>query len=168
MGLKWSPFLTLPPLKKTKQKKQKKTRPCRPSRRAVWIVKRMRYRPTNRPTDRPTDTASYRGALAHLKSQFVKTSVLPPSFIGKSLEMNVRVHMICHGANEYAILHVKTIFMRFSFLPILQYSIKMKGFSVIMINFLHNRTDISMICVWEVETKGAKLMDFHKKLDFVH
>ena len=29
-----------------------------------------------------------------IKSQFVKASVLPPSFIGKSLEMNVRVHMI--------------------------------------------------------------------------
>ena len=33
----------------------------------VWIVERIRYRPTNRPTtDRPTDTASYRGALSHL------------------------------------------------------------------------------------------------------
>ena len=27
----------------------------------------MRYQPTNQPTDRPTDTASYRGALSHLK-----------------------------------------------------------------------------------------------------
>ena len=34
----------------------------------VWIVERMRYRPTNQPTNRPTDTASYRGALSHLKS----------------------------------------------------------------------------------------------------
>ena len=47
------------------------TRPSRPIRCDVWIVERMRYRPTNRQTDRqtdrPTDTASYRGALSHLK-----------------------------------------------------------------------------------------------------
>jgi len=42
-------------------------RPCRPIRCDVWIVQRMRYRPTNRPTDQQTDTASYRGALSHLK-----------------------------------------------------------------------------------------------------
>ena len=34
----------------------------------MWIVERMRY-PTDRPTDRPTDTASYRGALSHLKNK---------------------------------------------------------------------------------------------------
>ena len=39
----------------------------------MWIVERMRYRPTNRPTDRPTDKASYRGALAHLKTRFMTT-----------------------------------------------------------------------------------------------
>ena len=43
-----------------------KTRQSRPIRCDVWIVERMRY-PTNRPTDRPTDTASYKGALSHLK-----------------------------------------------------------------------------------------------------
>ena len=32
----------------------------------VWLVERMRY-PTNQPTDQLTDTASYRGALSHLK-----------------------------------------------------------------------------------------------------
>ena len=32
----------------------------------MWIVEQMRY-PTDRPTDRPMDTASYRGALLHLK-----------------------------------------------------------------------------------------------------
>ena len=42
------------------------TRPSRPIRCDVWIVKQMRY-PTDRPTDQPTDTASYRGALSHLK-----------------------------------------------------------------------------------------------------
>ena len=31
--------------------KQKGTRPSRPIRCDVWIVERMRYRPTNRPTD---------------------------------------------------------------------------------------------------------------------
>ena len=31
----------------------------------MWIVERMRYRPTNR----PTDTASYRGSLSHLKNK---------------------------------------------------------------------------------------------------
>ena len=31
------------------------TRPSRPIRCAVWIVERIRYRPTNRPTDRPTN-----------------------------------------------------------------------------------------------------------------
>ena len=39
----------------------------------MLIVERMRYRPTDRPTDRPTnrptDTASYRGALLHLKKR---------------------------------------------------------------------------------------------------
>ena len=48
------------------------TWPSRPIRCDVWIVERMRYQPTNRPsnqpTNRPTDTASYRGALSHLKS----------------------------------------------------------------------------------------------------
>ena len=42
-------------------------RPSRPIRCDVWIVERMRYRPTDRQTDRPTDTASYRDALLHLK-----------------------------------------------------------------------------------------------------
>ena len=41
----------------------RETRPSRPIRCDVWIVEWMRYRPTNR----PTDTASYRGALSHLK-----------------------------------------------------------------------------------------------------
>ena len=45
-----------------------KTRPSRPIRCDVWIVERMRY-PTDRPTDQQTDTASYRGALSHLKSR---------------------------------------------------------------------------------------------------
>ena len=40
------------------------TRPSWPIRCDVWIVERMRYRPTNR----LTDTASYRGALSHLKT----------------------------------------------------------------------------------------------------
>ena len=40
-------------------------RPSRSIRCDVWIVERMRYRPTDRPTE--TDTASYRGALSHLK-----------------------------------------------------------------------------------------------------
>ena len=44
----------------------KSTRPSRPIMCDVWIVERMRY-PTDRPTNQPTDTASYRGALAHLK-----------------------------------------------------------------------------------------------------
>ena len=48
--------------------KDNQTRPSRPIRCAVWIVERMRYQPTDRPTNRPTDKASYRGALAHLKS----------------------------------------------------------------------------------------------------
>ena len=34
------------------------------------IVDQMHYRPTVIPTDRPMDTASYIGALAHLKTQF--------------------------------------------------------------------------------------------------
>ena len=42
------------------------TRPSRLIRCDMWIVERMRYRPTNQPTNRPTDTASYRGALSHL------------------------------------------------------------------------------------------------------
>ena len=42
----------------------KETRPSRPKRCDVWIVEQMRYRPT----DRSTDTASYRGALSHLKT----------------------------------------------------------------------------------------------------
>ena len=45
-------------------------RPSRPIKYDVWIVERMRYptdQPTDRLTDRPTDTASYRGALSHLK-----------------------------------------------------------------------------------------------------
>ena len=58
--------------KKKHRKKQRrkmteepeKTRPSRPIRCDVWIVERMRYRPT----DQPTDTASYRGALSHVKS----------------------------------------------------------------------------------------------------
>jgi len=51
--------------KKNKNKeKEGKTRPSRPIRCDVWIVERMRYRPT----DRQTDTASYRGALSHLKT----------------------------------------------------------------------------------------------------
>ena len=45
---------------------EKRTRPSRPIRCNVWIVERMRY-PTDRPTNWPTDTASYRGALSHLK-----------------------------------------------------------------------------------------------------
>ena len=47
-----------------------RTRPSRPIRCDVWIVERSR---TNAlPTDQPTDTASYRGALSHLKRQLVK------------------------------------------------------------------------------------------------
>ena len=38
----------------------------------MWIVEcvteQIRYQPTNRPTNQPTDTASYRGALSHLKT----------------------------------------------------------------------------------------------------
>ena len=52
-------------------------------------------------------------------------------------------HLV-HGANKYAISHVKTIFMKFSFLPIHFYSIKLKGFLVIIINFLH----IKKILAW--------------------
>ena len=39
-----------------------KANSSRPKRCEVWIIERMRY-----PTDQPTDTASYRGALSHLK-----------------------------------------------------------------------------------------------------
>ena len=39
----------------------------------MWIVERMRY-PTDQPTNRPTDTASYRGALSHLKTVKMLTS----------------------------------------------------------------------------------------------
>ena len=46
--------------------------PSRPIRCAVWIVEQMRYRPT----DQPTDTASYRGALSHLKSIGVLSPLL--------------------------------------------------------------------------------------------
>ena len=39
-----------------------RTSPVRPIRCDLWIVEQMRY-----PTNRPKDTASYRGALSHLK-----------------------------------------------------------------------------------------------------
>ena len=38
----------------------------------VWIVERMRYQPT----DQHTDTASYRGALSHLKIQKINLFLL--------------------------------------------------------------------------------------------
>merc|ERR1712074_522345 len=59
--------------------RQKETRPSRPIRCAVWIVEQMRYRPTNR----PTDTASYRGALSHLKKAAIQPhlSVSSPSHV---------------------------------------------------------------------------------------
>ena len=43
----------------------KNSKITRPIKYYVWIVERMRYR--DRQTDRPTDTASFRGALSHLK-----------------------------------------------------------------------------------------------------
>ena len=51
-----------------------KTRQSRPIRCDVWIVERLRY-PTGRPTNQPTDTASYRGALSHLKRRHEKVTV---------------------------------------------------------------------------------------------
>ena len=47
------------------------TRPNRPIRCAVWIIERMRYRPTIQPTNRPTNGLDqlYASALAHLKSK---------------------------------------------------------------------------------------------------
>ena len=43
-------------------------RPSGPIRCDVWIVKRMRYRPTNQPIDkRIHPVIDYRGALSHLK-----------------------------------------------------------------------------------------------------
>ena len=60
-----------------------RTRPSRPIRCDLWIVERMRY-PTNQPTDQPTDTASYRGALSHLKRRLISvtlTLIWPVVFI---------------------------------------------------------------------------------------
>ena len=57
---------------------------------AVWIVERMRYQPTNR----QTDTASYRGALAQLKSKevreelFVNDDVYCKRFTQDTAEVN--------------------------------------------------------------------------------
>ena len=39
------------------------------------VDRRTNALPTNRQTDRPTDTASYRGALSHLKSKYTKVGV---------------------------------------------------------------------------------------------
>ena len=85
----------------------RKTRPSRPIRCAVWIVERMRYRPT----DRPTDTASYRGALSHLKTESVYSGLsqrlnwqffLFMSWILSYLGTNYLVKRVWCGRRVYA------------------------------------------------------------------
>ena len=58
-------------MKETEEEK-KRTRPSWPIRCDMWIVEQMRYRQTDQPTDQPTDTASYRGALSHLKTSGIE------------------------------------------------------------------------------------------------
>ena len=53
---------------KNKSQPKKKTRPSRPIGATRGSLNEcVTDQPTNQPTDRPTDTASYRGALSHLK-----------------------------------------------------------------------------------------------------
>ena len=49
-----------------------------------------RDRPTDRPTDQPTDRASYRGAMAHLKTQSDVIPVLNPLSDSGALLKSIR------------------------------------------------------------------------------
>ena len=67
----------------------------------MWIVELMRYRQTDQPTDRPTDTASYRGALSHLKRKE-----------GRKYRLTMSVYQTF--THDFAIVEVETVIQDFA------------------------------------------------------
>lgn len=65
------------------------------------VDRRTNALPTNRPTNRPTDTASYRGALSHLKSRI--------SLIGNiGLRPGELSKPDCYSRHFYTTMGIKT------------------------------------------------------------